>query len=459
MPAVGRSYLTTGMALVGAGMVTAAQLAPALQESEARVVRAAVDLAAAAQPCTGYSTDGCDISARPVYTPVALNPGGSPANIPANLINAVLSIPRAFVDAVNDLSYSLEVTGNWWVYTPTNVLGFDPADPAKITALTNLFIPFKAISNPLGEQLSWWARANLPTDAGCTGTVGPACADLNSILSKMFQAPPWKLAAGYQFPTIFNPVSDAEGAIGQEIPGSTGAELPWSGAYVKLNPADTVNSLRNYLLADPSTNTPGKVTGADISAALQRLGRALSVFNPIVPMSYLLKGWPYTALTPLFKPLVPILCKQCNPVDPGLPPVAPKTAESTTALVSASTATTPAPAAAAPVAAAAAVAVKDAPDAAGSAEPGDTKAKAKDVAADSVAEIAEVAAKSDISAAVEAAAKSDTAPVADKAPSAGTTVKHRRGSQPRPSAAAAAGAEQAKADAKADAGRSADSVG
>lgn len=342
MPTVARSYLTTGLALMGAGFVTAAQLNPPLRPAETRIVEAAVNLVAAVnngQACSGYNTDGCDISAPQTYTPVVLDQSGSAANIAANIINAVASIPRAFVDALNELSYALEVTGNWWVYSKTNVLGFDPADPPKITALVDLLIPFKALSNPTGDQLSWWAKANLPMDAGCTGSVGPACKDFNSIVSKMFLAPIWKLNAGFQFPTVYNPVSDAETAVGEEIEGSTGDEVAWSGAYVKLNPLDPAYSVINYLMADPSTNTPEPVTGAEISATLDRLGKALVLdFNPFVPMSFLLKGWPYTALTPLFKPFVPWLCKACNPEDPGLPPVQTTPESAATTLVSAAAA-------------------------------------------------------------------------------------------------------------------------
>ena len=146
--------------------------------------------------------------------------------------------------------------------------------------------------------------------AGCTADVGPLCPNANSILSKMFLVPIWKLAAGYQFPTVINPVS--------------GTVVPWSGASVKLNLFDPAIALYNYLTAAPSTNTPTPVTGAEITAMLDRLGKALVLdFNPFVPGSFLLKGWPYTILTPLFKPFISKLCPTCNPADPGGPPLAP----------------------------------------------------------------------------------------------------------------------------------------
>jgi hypothetical protein len=221
------------------------------------------------------------------------------------------------------------------VYTPTNVLGFDPADPPKMTALANLAIPFKPLSNTVGDHFAWWARANLPMNAGCTGSVGPACADPVAILSKMFMAPSWTLNAGYQFPELYNPVSDAEAEIGEEITGSEGQEAPWSGAYVKLDPADPVNAVLNYLMADPATNTPKAFTLTDISATLDRFGKALDLaFNPFVPRSFLLKGWPYTALTPLFLPFVPTFCPTCDPENPGGPPRPPQQAAGATILAS-----------------------------------------------------------------------------------------------------------------------------
>ena len=323
MPAAARSYVSAGLALMGVGMVTAGQITPPLQKAETRMIEAAVSLVAAVgtgQACSGYNTEGCDIWARPIYTPVTADPSGSMGNIPANLFNSVLGIPRAFIDGLNELSYALEVTGNWWVYSPTNVLGFDPADPPKITAMADLMIPFKPLSHAIGDQMAWWARANLPMNASCTGTVGPACADVGPILSAMFLAPIWKLASGYQFPELYNPVSDAEGALGEEIAGETGELAPWSGEYVKLNTSDWFTSISNYLQADPSANAPKPLSLPEIGATLQRFVEALVIaFNPFVPKSYLLKGWPYTALSPLFLPFVPIFCKECDPNNPGGP--------------------------------------------------------------------------------------------------------------------------------------------
>ena len=136
----------------------------------------------------------------------------------------------------------------------------------------------------------------------------------------MFQVSIWDLISGYQFPELNNPVSDAEGAVGEEIPGEEGAAVPWSGVSVQLNPMDPVYSVLNYLLAPPEQNKPEAITLTDIVESVKRFGDALTLaFNPIAPGSFLLKGGEYTSLTPLFMPLVPWLCPQCDLENPGDP--------------------------------------------------------------------------------------------------------------------------------------------
>jgi hypothetical protein len=327
MSATVRSHLIAGIALASAAVVTV-QTPPPVEQNSPRMVEAAVSLAAAVgsgQACSGYNIDGCDIWAPQTYTPITVDKTGSVFNIPANVLNAIISIPRAYLDGLNDLSYGFEVTGSWWVYTPTNVLGFDPADPPKVAALMNLAIPFKALSQPLGEGLTWWAKANLPMSESCTGTAGPVCPDPEGLLKLMFREPISFLTNGWKFPRIFDPVSPLEGSMGNPLPadypGNIDREVPWSRAYIQLNPFDAQYSVINYLTADPKTNRPAPITIAEVTTAVKRFVKAFHQdFYPFVPMSFLLKGWPYTALTPLFKPFLPVLCPDCNPLNPAWPP-------------------------------------------------------------------------------------------------------------------------------------------
>ncbi|MGB0963816.1 MAG: PE-PPE domain-containing protein [Mycobacterium sp.] len=243
-PAYTRDYLENATVIPAPAPGEEAEAADSVQSassaiaSQTGVTPEAGAASEAGLACSGYRTDGCDILAEQSYSSVTAPDLENPAweNVLPNLFNAVLGIPRAYLDGLNDLSHALEVTGSWWVYTPTNVLGYDPADPPKITAITNLTIPFPALSNPLGEHVSWWAKANLPMDAGCTGTAPPTCTDANSILSKMFQAPLWDFFSGYQFPELINPVSDAEGAGGTVVRAASPAQPDGSGVQRRQLP-------------------------------------------------------------------------------------------------------------------------------------------------------------------------------------------------------------------------------
>jgi hypothetical protein len=319
-PAYTRDYLENATVIPGAG--TEAAATDSVRSASSTSTADAESTSETGLACSGYRTDGCDILAEQSYNSVTAPDLENPAfeNVLPNLFNALMGIPRAYLDGLNDMSHAFEVTGSWWVYTPTNVLGYDPADPPKITAVTNLMIPFKALSYPLGEHVSWWAKANLPMNAGCTATAGPTCQDANAILGKMFQAPVWDFTTGYQFPELNNPVNGAEGVVGEEIPGEEGAAVPWSGQAVQLNPADPAYSVLNYLLAPPEQNTTAPVTFTEVVQALARFGAAAwENFNPFVPGSFLWKGYPYTLVTPLLKPFVSILCPQCDPEHPEDP--------------------------------------------------------------------------------------------------------------------------------------------
>jgi len=305
---------------------------PAGSANTVQPTAAVTTTAVVGEACSGYKSEGCDINAPQSYTPVTPpNPdAASWQNVLPNLVNAVMSVPRATLDAFNGLSYALEETGSWNVYTPTNVLGYDPADPLLTTAVTNLLIPFPALANPLGEHLKWWALANLPMDEGCTGTAAQTCQDA-TILSKMFRVPMSDLMRGYVFPELNNPVSAEEGAAGEEIPGSEGDPVPWSGQAVQLNPMDPIYSVANYLFAPPEQNRPEQITLDEVVQSLVRFGEAMWLnFNPFPPGGFYWKGAGYTfpLLTPLLKPFVKILCPSCDtehpedptPFDGQLPP-------------------------------------------------------------------------------------------------------------------------------------------
>jgi hypothetical protein len=110
-----RPYVTAGVALVGSSVIAVTPIAA--PQPDIRVANPAVSLAAA-----------------------------SWANAPANLINAFLAVPQAEVDGINRYAAAFEWSGSWWVYTPENVLGWDPPNFEMTKGLVDLLLPFKALS-------------------------------------------------------------------------------------------------------------------------------------------------------------------------------------------------------------------------------------------------------------------------------------------------------------------------
>jgi hypothetical protein len=189
---------------------------------------------------------------------------------------------------------------------------------------------------------------------------------------------------------------------------------------------------------------------------MQRLGKALALdFYPFVQGSFLLKGWPYTVLTPLFKPFIKFICPDCDAENPGVLPK-PTPASAATTLVSAS-----AVADSTEVQAPATEAVADTPKddavqtpAASVGEPGSAKAKAaavavsaavseKPAAVDSATDTPATDTPATDTAEVAAPAKADLASKPTSTPRRGA-----QGSRTPASAAPAATADQGGAAAK-----------
>ena len=111
--------------------------------------------------------------------------------IPYNLFDDILSIPGNEVDAFNEFGTSLMSGGTWLVASGTNLWGEDPGDPDRFMALTQMLIPFTAISGEgspepgfgafnwadaasgqlgLSQQISLLLDAELPTSASSDAT-------------------------------------------------------------------------------------------------------------------------------------------------------------------------------------------------------------------------------------------------------------------------------------------------
>ncbi|MDG4666904.1 PE-PPE domain-containing protein [Mycobacterium sp. 236(2023)] len=240
--------------------------------------------------------------------------------IPINLAETIANIPYYAIAGTNRFANAMRASGSWWVYTPTNVLGWDPANPEMTRAFVDFLVAIPSISTPMGMTADWWARANLPMNAGCTGF--PPCNNPSGITDQMFKVNLWDFFApgGFTFTSPitpqYNPVSSVEGFWGQEL-GITGDEVEWYGETVNPEPFGETKGFFDHLMS-----TPEGIKTATLQAqieAFRNLADGLTTtFNPFVPKSYV---W-NPAMTPfayLARPLAKVLCPTCNKVDPFMP--------------------------------------------------------------------------------------------------------------------------------------------
>ena len=317
MPTAVRTYVTAGVALVGAGVISATPVATpqALRTAsyDAALVASTKTTANSVSAVPDRST------ASPNAIPFASTTGSTNVfNIPANVLIALANSPYNFFTALGPgnvalgsepdggpsfqpsfngvtltqpdgnvvgLGANLNYGGSWWVYSPTNILGTDGADVPRYQALANVLAPFPALSVPLGNMLAAIAASQLPMDAGCTGTGKGACDNPPGILSKMFDirnAAALFSPSGYTFPTSREGVTcSAEGQC--YVKDEDGREVPWSGQTVKLDPSAPFTNFYNSLTETPDFSSIKPVTPDVVSGSLGSFGSGLNpAYNPFV---------------------------------------------------------------------------------------------------------------------------------------------------------------------------------
>lgn len=249
------------------------------------------------------------------------NPTGSnPFYAPINLLETIANIPYYAVQGTNRFANAMRASGSWWVYTPVNVLGWDPANPEMTRAFVDFLVAIPSISGPMGEIADYWARANLPMNAGCTGF--PPCPDPGAITDQMFKVMLWDLfnPEGFTFTDPitpqYNPISDTEAFWGQEL-GLTGDEVEWYGDTIHLEPFAETKSFWDHLTSTPEgIKTP--TLQEQIEAFVNLADGLTTTWNPFVPKSYVWNPQ-MTPFAYLARPLAKFLCPTCNAVDPFMP--------------------------------------------------------------------------------------------------------------------------------------------
>jgi hypothetical protein len=291
------------MALAGAGII----VAPIAPTPDVHIVRQDVRLVDASDPLDGLTTSLANLGdlsnltgdltgigaatdlgdlgniaenlAIDIYN-IPYDEFEAPFTLPADLAYAapggpsfdegggsLSNLPTVTDGAINEVTNSLNYSGDLWVFDSTNIWGFDPGDPPKLAALIDAMVPFQALSQPLGEQLNIIGEAGFPETAACPFL----CTDPLGLLTGLSQVSISQLESGY----TFGPVVDE----------FTGDLLPWANTTVTLNPDAPFDDFLTSLEADPSTNTieplPSLGTvGTDLGNLLTA---TWNFINPFVP--------------------------------------------------------------------------------------------------------------------------------------------------------------------------------
>jgi len=306
MAAAVRPRLGAVVALAGVGIIGA----PIAQAPDVHIVHQDVRLADASDSLDGLTTSLTNLGDLTNLTSDLTGiAAGSDldglANIPVNLLIDIINIPydefsapftlpldlayAATGDegggslsnlptvtdgAINELTNSLNYSGDLWVYDQTNIWGFDPGDPPKLAALIDVMEPFQALSQSLGEQLNIIGEAELPESTSCPFL----CTNPIGILTETLQVPLSQLESGYTF--------------GDVVDEFTGDPLPWANTKVILDLNTPSNDFLTSLEADPSANPieppPSLETvGTDLGNLLAAIGNFV---NPFVPDNEILEA-------------------------------------------------------------------------------------------------------------------------------------------------------------------------
>lgn len=248
-----------GVAVVGAGLIAASPalpVPPAL--AKAQVSNAAVQLAA-----------------------------NSVANIPTNLFRIMMDMPKNQLAGLQAATASLELSGDWWIYTPTNVLGWDQADWAKALGFTSMLTPIPEVAKAQADQINAIMVRNFPMTYNCTGAPQP-CAD-PFYFAKYFSTPLNEALFGYS--TTYG---DVYNSLDPNI------KMPWSNSTLTYDPLGPGKALWDALTKDPDPNwTYERPYLLDQMEAGAAFGKAVfNSFNPFVdgtfclPCQLFVKGAP-----------------------------------------------------------------------------------------------------------------------------------------------------------------------
>lgn len=258
--AAGRILAAVSTALIGAGIASAATYVP---------------------PPTPTA------EATPEASTVAIRlTADSVANIPANLAQTIANMAAYEYQGVNLTTAALEDSGNWWLYIPTNVVGFDEQDKEKLKGMTLMMVPIPLVAQANYDQ--WWLSlaAFAPMTPDCTGIPGP-CSDV-FYFTQYGQVPTWRLVLGYTFPTTRNTIDPTDQTYTTADGRVVDIQPDWSGKTYRLEPFGPWKAIWQTLTQTP-TGYVAAPSGSQWATALTALGAATwESLDPMVPGTYCL---------------------------------------------------------------------------------------------------------------------------------------------------------------------------
>lgn len=180
-----------------------------------------------------------------------------------------------FHGAMNFLAAALFYTGSWWYSSSTNVWGWDTANPWNFTALIDVLLPIKPLSEPLGANLNSYLQAELPIAAPENRFV------MQDVLEEFgpkyfFGLPLSTLHNGYTIPVdeALNPVGTGANPIG--VGGDPYLEI-WADKTVHVEPDFGLGRYFEHLMQDPADNPVHTVSPWAGLIAHQNLSDAMKV--------------------------------------------------------------------------------------------------------------------------------------------------------------------------------------
>lgn len=229
---------------------------------------------------------------------VQLTADGDLANVPLNLLYAIINVPANALKAIDAFAYSQFFSGPWLVPSETNIWGIDLGDPQRIQALVDMLVPIPALSKPLGEQLIGFLQAEMPTHTACD-TMFCSLDGWMALLQGYGRVPISELRSGYTFPTEGPTITDPHGAVdgalgfpGTAI-GSDGSDVyPWAGTTFTLDLGKPWADFWTSLTADPSDHP--LVSMPNVFQVLIDLATSWYVMlNPFLPGGTYIPAFPW----------------------------------------------------------------------------------------------------------------------------------------------------------------------